>query len=120
MSARLRYPILLALLFCLISAYVCPEEYTTPFDEEELFSHLDRYEKRRYEGLRYLMNDHQKMQYLKLPTRKERDHWIERFWKLSDPTPATKKMFTCTVVLVLEIRIYILDDIPFTEQGLTQ
>ncbi len=66
-------------------------EYDVPFDEEELFSQLDRYEKRRYEGLRYLMNNYQKLYYLKTPTRKERDDWIARFWKLNDPTPATRK-----------------------------
>jgi len=60
-------------------------------DELELYSRLDRYEKRRYEGLRYLMNDYQKRHYLTIPDRKERDEWVARFWKLNDPTPATKK-----------------------------
>ena len=91
MSARLRYSTLLILLLCLIPAVAAAEGYTVPFDEEELYSHLDRYERRRYEGLRYLMNNHQKMHYLKVPTREERDEWIMRFWRLNDPTPATKK-----------------------------
>ncbi len=60
-------------------------------DEIGLYSRLDRYERRRYEGLRYLMNDYQKRHYLTLPGRKERDEWVERFWRLNDPTPATRK-----------------------------
>jgi GWxTD domain-containing protein len=62
-----------------------------PERELELYGRLDRYERRRYEGLRYLMNDHQKMHYLTIPTRAERDEWVIRFWRLSDPTPATRK-----------------------------
>jgi GWxTD domain-containing protein len=81
-------------IFILLCASPCPlpaQQLMRLDDEIELYSHLDRYEKRRYEGLRYLMNDHQKMHYLTLPTRKERDDWIARFWRLNDPTPATKK-----------------------------
>jgi GWxTD domain-containing protein len=91
MSAFLRYLIPVILLVCVLPSSIAAEGYTIPFDEEELFNNLDRYEKRYYEGLRYLMNDHQKIHYLKLPTREERDEWIVRFWKLNDPTPATKK-----------------------------
>ncbi len=91
MSAFLRYLILIVLLACMLPSAIAAEGYDVPFDEEELFSQLDRYEKRRYEGLRYLMNNYQKLHYLKTPTRKERDDWIARFWKLNDPTPATRK-----------------------------
>lgn len=94
MSSRLRYSILFILLLTLLCASshsARTEEYVAPFDEVELYSRLDRYERRRYEGLRYLMNDHQKMHYLTTPTRKERDEWVIRFWRLNDPTPATKK-----------------------------
>jgi len=66
------------------------EEHYTLFDEMPLYERLDRYEKRRYEGLRYLMNDHQKYQYLNLPTRSERDEWVLKFWRMRDPTPATR------------------------------
>lgn len=61
------------------------------FDELEMYNRLERYERRVYEGIRYLMNDHQKRQYLLLPARKERDEWIERFWLMVDPTPTTRK-----------------------------
>ncbi|MDD3643134.1 MAG: GWxTD domain-containing protein [Candidatus Krumholzibacteria bacterium] len=61
-----------------------------PLDEIPLYERLDRYERRRYEGLRYLMNDHRKYQYLNLPTREERDEWVIRFWRMMDPTPATR------------------------------
>ena len=91
MPAWLRYVPLLILLVCMLPSAIAAEGYTVPFDEEELFSRLDRYERRRYEGLRYLMNDHQKMHYLTTPTRNERDEWVIRFWRLNDPTPATKK-----------------------------
>ena len=91
MSALFRYLILVVLSVCLFPSAIAAEGYTVPFDEEELYSHLDRYERRRYEGLRYLMNNHQKMHYLKIPTRSERDDWVTRFWRLNDPTPATRK-----------------------------
>ncbi len=94
MFGRLRYSILFILpltLFCASSPSSGAEEYIALFDEVELYSRLDRYERRRYEGLRYLMNDHQKMHYLTTPTRKERDEWVIRFWRLNDPTPATRK-----------------------------
>jgi GWxTD domain-containing protein len=42
-----------------------------------------------YFGLQYLMNDHQKRQYLSLETPEERERWIESFWIDRDPTPAT-------------------------------
>jgi len=90
MSARLSHTILFILMFCMFPTAIAAEGYKVPFDEEEFYTHLDRYEKRRYEGLRYLMNNHQKMNYLKIPTRKERDEWVLTFWKMNDPTPATK------------------------------
>lgn len=66
------------------------EGYAPPFDEISLWERLDRYERRRYEGLRYLMNDYQKYQYLTLPTRAGRDEWVIKFWRMIDPTPATR------------------------------
>ncbi len=67
------------------------EEDRIPFDEKELYEHLDRYESNQYCGLRYVLNDHQKMDYLTTPTRKERDEWLIKFWKMNDPTPTTRK-----------------------------
>ncbi|MCK4549269.1 MAG: GWxTD domain-containing protein [Candidatus Krumholzibacteria bacterium] len=89
MRTRLSYAVSLALLLC--ATPLMAQQLMALDDEIELYSHLDRYERRRYEGLRYLMNDHQKMHYLTIPTRKERDDWVVRFWRLNDPTPATRK-----------------------------
>lgn len=61
------------------------------FDEMDMYGRLDKYERRRYEGLRYLMSDFQKRQYLSSATREERDEWIVRFWKMIDPNPTTEK-----------------------------
>jgi GWxTD domain-containing protein len=91
MRRRSIYAFFLIIAIRTIAGSAAGEGHITPFDEEKLYSRIDRYERRRYEGLRYLMNDHQKMHYLTLPERKERDEWIIRFWRLLDPTPATKK-----------------------------
>lgn len=66
------------------------QDGTQRFDELGLYNRLEKYERAVYEGFRYLMNDHQKRQYLGLPTRMERDEWIERFWRMLDATPTTK------------------------------
>jgi len=44
-----------------------------------------------YFGAQYLMNDHQRRQFLSLPTAEERTGWFERFWIDLDPTPATPR-----------------------------
>jgi len=90
MLTCVRSAAILLLLICLTSPPCTSSEFSDKFDEETLFSNLDRYEKRQYEGLRYLMNDHQKMHYLRLPTRKERDEWLIKFWRMNDPTPSTR------------------------------
>ena len=61
------------------------------FDEGALYGRLHYREKQRYDGLRCILNDHQRRQYLSLPTREGRDEWIERFWIESDPTPTTRR-----------------------------
>ncbi|MDD3643133.1 MAG: GWxTD domain-containing protein [Candidatus Krumholzibacteria bacterium] len=66
------------------------DEYQV-FDEGALHARLAYREKQRYDGLRCILNDHQRKQYLSLPTRGERDVWIERFWIESDPTPTTRR-----------------------------
>jgi GWxTD domain-containing protein len=56
-----------------------------------MYDRLDGDERRCYDGLHCLMNEFQMRQYLMLGTRGERDEWIDRFWKMLDPTPATKE-----------------------------
>lgn len=78
------------LLLSFISLPGISSEFSDKFDEEGLYENLDKYERNQYLGLRYLMNDHQKLHYLKLPTRKERDEWLIKFWRMNDPTPSTR------------------------------
>ncbi len=77
---------------CLISAAALlqAEDYRV-FDEETLFNRLHYRERVRYNGLQYILNDHQKRQYLSLETRDEREEWLRRFWLEMDPTPTTRQ-----------------------------
>ena len=60
------------------------------FDGEmELLKRLQPEERYVYFGTQYLMNPHQALQYLTLPTREEREEWLARFWIDLDPTPAS-------------------------------
>jgi len=79
-------------LFCLVlmAASHLPAGDYQVFDEETLFYRLAYRERVRYNGLQYLLNNHQKKQYLSLETRDERDGWLERFWLEMDPTPTTR------------------------------
>lgn len=83
----------LCLMFALIlmPQHALPGERTSFFDEEAKYLRLEKFEREYYRGLKYLMNEYQKRQYLSLPTRNERDEWLECFWKMVDPTPATEK-----------------------------
>ena len=82
-------PIILSVLaLSVLSFRVYPQSYI--FDEAELFDKLSPGEGRNYHSLRYLLNDYQKRHYLTLPTRAEREAWIERFWFEFDPTPTTE------------------------------
>lgn len=40
-------------------------------------------------GLQYIINGHQTRQFLSLPGDADRAEWLDRFWKLNDPTPTT-------------------------------
>ncbi len=91
MLSDMKSAILTVVLICMIPALSFSSKFSDRFDEERLFNNLDRYEKRQYEGLRYMMNDHQKMQYLTIPERKDRDEWLIRFWRMNDPTPSTRE-----------------------------
>lgn len=78
---------LLSLCLLLLSGDVASEEN---FDgERELLRRLEPEERYTYYGTQYLMNPHQALQYLSLPTRVERDEWLARFWIDLDPTPAS-------------------------------
>ncbi|MBN1886003.1 MAG: GWxTD domain-containing protein [Candidatus Krumholzibacteriota bacterium] len=82
---------LVLLPFISIRARAGDEPAALLFDEIGRYERLDRWERENYEALRFLMNDQQKRQYLRLATRAERDRWLAIFWKLHDPTPATAK-----------------------------
>jgi GWxTD domain-containing protein len=38
-----------------------------------------------------LLTDYEKLHYLSQPTTTERDKWLERWWAMNDPTPATRE-----------------------------
>jgi GWxTD domain-containing protein len=57
--------------------------------ENDLLRKIDPEERLAYFGLRYSLNDHEKRHFLSQPTRTERDAWLERWWAMNDPTPAT-------------------------------
>lgn len=59
------------------------------FNEEECYQRLDKFEREYYQGFRYLLNDHQKRQYLNLDTKEKRDQWKIKFWKMNDPVADT-------------------------------
>jgi GWxTD domain-containing protein len=56
-----------------------------------LLASLEPEERMYYFGIQYLLNQYQQRQYLTLPTRREREEWLERFWLDRDPTPATEE-----------------------------
>lgn len=82
----------IALAIFLISAVTVPAPArpdSARFDEDACFERLEPDERRYMLGLQYLMNRFQWKQYLTLPTRAERDEWVETLWLQLDPTPTT-------------------------------
>ncbi len=59
--------------------------------ENDLLRKIEPEERLTYFGLRYSLNDHEKRHYLSQPTRAGRDEWLERWWAMNDPTPATSE-----------------------------
>jgi GWxTD domain-containing protein len=57
--------------------------------ENDLLRKIEPEERLTYFGLRYSLNNHEKRHFLSTPTREERDEWLERYWAMNDPTPAT-------------------------------
>jgi GWxTD domain-containing protein len=57
--------------------------------ENDLLRKIEKEELLAYFGLRYSLNDFEKRDFLTQPTRAERDAWLERWWAMNDPTPAT-------------------------------
>lgn len=58
--------------------------------ENKLLKKLSQEELVAYFGLRYSLNDHQKRQYLSIPSAAGRREWMERYWIEADPTPASE------------------------------
>jgi len=84
-SAALLY--FLSLCILLVAGDGSSEEN---FDgERKLLERLEPEERYVYFGAQYLMNPHQALQYLSLPTRQDRDEWLARFWIDLDPTPTS-------------------------------
>ena len=79
----------LSCLMLAAASFLKSEDYQV-FDEETLFNRLHYKEKIRYNGLQYILNDHQKRHYLSLETWDERDEWLRKFWLEMDPTPTTR------------------------------
>ena len=57
--------------------------------ENDLLRKAEPKERLTYFGLRYSLNRYEKRHYLSQPTREERDEWLEQWWAMNDPTPAT-------------------------------
>jgi GWxTD domain-containing protein len=90
MKGILRPVTLLYLLFLCILLVAGDGSSEENFDgERELLERLEPEERYIYFGTQYLMNPHQALQYLSLPTREDRDEWIARFWIDLDPTPTS-------------------------------
>ncbi len=83
-------PVIFLSCLVLAAASLLPAKDYQVFDEETLFYRLHYKERIRYNGLQYILNDHQKKQYLSLETWDERDEWLRCFWLEMDPTPTTR------------------------------
>lgn len=57
--------------------------------ENDLLRRISPEERLTYFGLQYSLNRYQKRQFLSLPTREERDEWLDDWWAMHDPTPVT-------------------------------
>ncbi|HUV37205.1 MAG TPA: GWxTD domain-containing protein, partial [Patescibacteria group bacterium] len=90
---RMSQLLFMVLMLVLSAPVVCdaapPGSTKDGFDEDARFNRLGQDERSYILGLQYLMNCFQWKQYLTLPTRREREEWIERFWLYLDPTPTT-------------------------------
>ena len=90
-----RVPIVLAACCVMAGAFASAalgDGFIEPFaGEEEFVDRLDADERWEWWGLRVVMNDQQRRQYLSLSTAAERSDWLERFWIDLDPTPATNR-----------------------------
>ncbi len=79
-------PIILIIL--IISLPALAEDFK---GENDLLRKVEPEERLTYFGLRYSLNDHEKRDFLLQPTREERDAWLDRWWAMNDPTPATSE-----------------------------
>jgi len=78
--------ILTILVFCLFSGF-----YNQAISFEEKSPLPPEYEKWLNEEVPYIITDAEKEVFLKLETDKERDLFIDEFWKQRDPTPGTSR-----------------------------
>lgn len=86
---EIRVRIFIIVLILMLLGVSAASSEMKPFDEDDCFDKLAPDERMYLLGLQYLMNCFQWKQYLTLPTRAERDAWIETFWLYLDPTPTT-------------------------------
>lgn len=88
--AARRYLLGSAALMIALAVLFCSGSVAEEFDgEARLLKTIEPEERLGYFGARYLMNQYQARQYLSLPTRPEREEWLERFWIDLDPSPTT-------------------------------
>ncbi|MCK4549887.1 MAG: GWxTD domain-containing protein, partial [Candidatus Krumholzibacteria bacterium] len=79
-------------IFAIFLAVLCADAALRAEDfkgENDLLRKIEPVERLNYFGLRYSLNNHEKLHYLSQPTGAERDEWLERWWAMNDPTPAT-------------------------------
>ncbi len=79
-----RTPILLIILLFSLPSH--SEDFK---GENGLLRKIEPEERLAYFGLRYSLTDFEKRDFLIQPTREERGAWLERWWAMNDPTPAT-------------------------------
>ena len=76
----------------ILTAVICAGTISRAEDfkgENDLLRKIEPEERMTYFGLRYSLNNHEKLDFLSQKTREERDEWLERYWAMNDPTPAT-------------------------------
>jgi GWxTD domain-containing protein len=80
--------IMVALALLLLSRGAGAESFK---GENDLLRKLQPKERLTYFGLQYSLNKHEKLHFLSQPSREMRDDWLESWWAMNDPTPATEE-----------------------------
>ena len=90
-NAARRFLMGAAAVVFVLAVYFCCGYGAEEFDgETRLLKTLEPEEQLNYFGTQYLMNPYQARHYLSLPTKPEREQWLERFWLDLDPSPTTE------------------------------